>query len=95
MYSPGEGSIAGFNRDPHFQRVMVALQSAVPRVMSRGFNRDPHFQRVMGVTVVDRHRARAVCFNRDPHFQRVMGPSATDARTNCIPASIGTLIFRG
>ena len=37
-----------FNRDPHFQRVMV-LPWLVGQELDRlGFNRDPHFQRVMG-----------------------------------------------
>ena len=40
---------AGFNRDPHFQRVMV-VDVYQAREARRGcFNRDPHFQRVMAV----------------------------------------------
>ena len=68
-----------FNRDPHFQRVMVARVRRGGCRACRGFNRDPHFQRVMV------HEAREKegfghehCFNRDPHFQRVMGDHLPD-----------------
>ena len=38
---------SGFNRDPHFQRVMRRVRGVVCGAKQRGFNRDPHFQRVM------------------------------------------------
>ena len=37
----------GFNRDPHFQRVMGARVAGSVHQQMDGFNRDPHFQRVM------------------------------------------------
>ena len=36
----------GFNRDPHFQRVMQAAKH-LDGTGFNSFNRDPHFQRVM------------------------------------------------
>jgi len=37
----------GFNRDPHFQRVMPGAPQAGQTATLGRFNRDPHFQRVM------------------------------------------------
>ena len=83
----------GFNRDPHFQRVMVPATAPGGGAPLTGFNRDPHFQRVM-VTQGQGARAASRCFNRDPHFQRVMD-APVDSYHLELGASIGTLIFRG
>ena len=43
----------GFNRDPHFQRVMQGYRTLALAGLLRSFNRDPHFQRVMPAHVAD------------------------------------------
>ncbi len=40
-------SYQGFNRDPHFQRVMLGDWWGYKSPTAHRFNRDPHFQRVM------------------------------------------------
>ena len=42
----------GFNRDPHFQRVMGGV-CGTGQGMDPRFNRDPHFQRVMAELIGD------------------------------------------